>query len=515
MEKAGYKSISFIVLAVAILLVASSNVQSQVPKQPNIVIVLADDLGYSDIGAYGSEIETPNLDKLAQNGIRFTQMHNTSKCFPSRAVLLTGIYAQQSDMHDRPGAFHNSVMIGEVLKQAGYRTLFVGKHHSTDNPYHWGFDHYRGLMDGAANYFNPGLQHQGESMPAQKRYGERVFAFDGDTVQPYTPPKEYYATDSWTDWSLELLDKYKNEEKPFMLYLAYQAPHDPLQAPEESIQKYEGVYEKGYEAIARDRYQRQQEMGLVDERYPRSEPTYPEWESLSDSAKADQVRRMQVYAGMIDRMDKNIGRIINRIKTMGEWENTLFIFASDNGASAEVVNIGDGPIGSMTRWASLKEDWANVANTPFRYFKNYSYAGGTVTPFIAHWPAVIKQGGAINHSLTHFIDIMPTLTDITGARYPQKYKGEKVHPMQGVSLLPLLKGKTIEREEPLFFDWSDGSAIRTDQWKLVREGTDWQLFDMQNDRTETNNVADKNPEVVDELDQRWQQWADQVDIERQ
>jgi arylsulfatase len=481
-------------------------------QPPNIILILADDLGYSDIGAYGSEIKTPNLDQLAQQGIRFTQMHNTSKCFPSRATLLTGLYAQQSDMHDRPEAFHNSVMFGEVIKGAGYRTLFVGKHHGTDNPYNWGFDHYRGLRDGAASYFNPGLQREGEPKPAQKRYGQRVFAFDGDTVQPYTPPNDYYSTDSWTDWSLELLDKYKDEKKPFLLYLAYQAPHDPLQAPEEAIQKYEGVYDKGYEAIAQARYNRQQQSGLLDDRYPRSEPTYPKWDTLSDSAKADQVRRMQVYAAMIDRMDQNIGRLIDRVKQMGEWDNTLFLFASDNGASAEEVSIGDGPIGSMTRWSSLKKDWANVANTPFRYYKNYSYEGGTITPFIAHWPEVIKEGGRVDHTLTHFIDLMPTLADITGAEYPQQYKGEQVHPMEGESLLPLFKGKEVKQGDPLFFSWSDGRAIRTDRWKLVREGEEWQLFDMQTDLTETNNIADQKPAVVDELKHKWQEWAKSVGI---
>ncbi|MCW9706597.1 arylsulfatase [Fodinibius salsisoli] len=512
----GINRIGILLLLFSYLLVACSSPPTEKAtdvSQPNIVLVLADDLGYSDIGAYGSEIKTPHLDKLAHNGIRFTQMHNTSKCFPSRATLLTGIYAQQSNMHDRPETFHNSVMIGEVLKRAGYRTMFVGKHHGTDNPYNWGFDHYRGLRDGAANYFNPGLQREGEPMPAQKRYGERVFAFDGDIEQPFTPSVDYYSTESWTDWSLDLLNEYKDEEKPFLLYLAYQAPHDPLQAPEEAINKYEGVYDKGYEAIAQARYKRQQESGLLNDRYPRSEPTYLKWNTLSDSAQADQVRRMQVYAAMIDRMDQNIGRLIDQIQQMGEWENTLFLFASDNGASAEVVSIGDGPIGSMTRWSSLKEDWANVANTPFRYYKNYSYEGGTATPFIVHWPAVITQSGSVNRTPAHFIDLMPTLIDITGESYPDEYKGEQVHPMEGISLLPLFKGEAIEREDPLFFNWSDGSAIRTDRWKLVREGEEWQLFDMQTDRTETNNMADEEPEVVSELKNKWREWADQVGIE--
>ncbi|MFH5832724.1 arylsulfatase [Halalkalibaculum sp. DA384] len=476
---------------------------------PNIVLVLADDLGYSDIGAYGSEISTPNLDRLAENGIRFTRMHNTSKCFPSRAVLLTGLYAQQSGMHEQPEDFHHSVMFGEVLKRAGYRTLFVGKHHGTDNPHEWGFDHYWGLRDGAANYFNPGEQRPSDpGPPAQKEWAyPRTFAFDDSLVAPFTPSEDYYGTDSWTDWSIELLGQYEEEEKPFLLYLSYQAPHDPLQAPEESVRKYEGVYENGYEAIAQARYERQIEMGLLDDRYPRSEPEYPQWEELSDSARADQVRRMQVYAGMIDRMDQNIGRLIETIKAMGEWENTLFMFASDNGASAEVVQIGEGPIGSLTRWASLKEDWANVANTPFRKYKNYSHEGGTATPFIVHWPEVIADGGAVNHTLTHFIDLMPTLIDITGAEYPERYKGEEVYPLAGVSMRPLFEGGNIERESPLYYDWGEGSAIQTEEWKLVRWGSEWELYDMQNDRTETTNLAGEHPEITRELKQKWREWS--------
>ncbi|MDX1637903.1 MAG: arylsulfatase [Balneolaceae bacterium] len=483
---------------------------------PNIVFILADDLGYSDIGAYGSEIETPNLDRLAENGMRFTRMHNTSKCFPSRAVLLTGLYAQQSDMHDSPDEFHNAVMFGEVLRQAGYRTLFVGKHHGTENPYEWGFDHYRGLRDGAANYFNPGEQRPTDpGKPAQKEWAyPRTFVFDDSLLAPYTPPEDYYGTDTWTDWSIDLLRRYENEEKPFLLYLSYQAPHDPLQAPEESINKYEGVYEKGYEAIAEARYERQLQMGLLDERYPRSEPEYPEWSSLSDSAKADQVRRMQVYAGMIDRMDQNIGRLIDHIKETGEWENTLFMFASDNGASAEVVKIGEGPIGSVTRWASLKQDWANVANTPFRKYKNYSYEGGTATPFIVHWPKVITGGGRVDHTLSHFIDIMPTLMDVAGARshYPAEYRGERVPGVEGISLLPLFSGRKIEREAPLYFDWADGSAIQNEQWKLVRWGSEWELYDMQSDRTETTDLIEKHPEVAEHLQKEWQNWAEEMGI---
>ncbi|SMO73600.1 arylsulfatase [Fodinibius sediminis] len=478
-------------------------------EKPNIVFILADDLGYSDIGAYGSEINTPNLDRLAKNGIRFTQMHNTSKCFPSRAVLLTGQYAQQVGMDEAPEDFEQAVMFGEVLSRAGYTTIFVGKHHSTDNPYEWGFDHYWGLRDGAANYFNPGEQRPGDpGPPAQKpQLYPRTFAFDDSLAEPYTPPMDYYSTDTWTDWALQLLGRYEKEDRPFMLYLAYQAPHDPLQAPKEEIAKYEGVYEKGYEAIARARYERQRRMGLLDERYPRSEPVHRSWESLDDSTKEDQVRRMQVYAAMIDRLDQNIGRLLEYLEDRGELNNTLLLFASDNGASAEIVRIGEGPIGSMTRWASLQEDWANVANTPFRMYKNYSHEGGTATPFIAHWPDGITETGQVNHSLLHFIDIMPTLIEVSGGKYPEHYRGEALPQLAGKSLVPLFTGDSLEREKPLFYEWRDGSAVHTSDWKLVRWQEQWELYNRKNDRSETTNVADQHPEIVKELSEQWQQWV--------
>ncbi len=480
-------------------------------KKPNIIIVLADDMGFSDIGAYGAtKIQTPNLDELAENGMRMTQMHNTSKSFPSRACLLTGQYAQKCDMHAPPRSFHNAVMFGEVLKHAGYRTLFVGKHHSLDNPYDWGFDHYRGLRDGASNYFNHGEQRPGEEKPAQKT--SRPFCFDDTCMKPYTPPKDYYATTTWTDWAIELLDQYKDEDKPFCLYLSYTAPHDPLHAPEEAIQKYKGAFDEGFDAISKARYEKQRKMGLLDDRYPLSAPTHSKWEKLSDSAKKDQARRMEVYAAMIDIMDQNIGRVIDKIKSSGKWENTIFMFASDNGASAESVVIGHGEIGSMTRWSSLKEDWANVANTPFRFYKNYSHEGGTCTPFIVHWPGIIEKG-SINHTQAHFIDIMPTFMDIAGTNwYPETYKEEEVYPVDGISLLPLFKGGTIEREKPLYFDWRNGSAILNENYKLVRWKDEWELFDMQTDKTETINLVNKKPGVFKTMKKQWMEWAVEVGI---
>jgi len=501
----------FFVVGIGLFLPActSTSDSETVAERPNVVFILADDLGYSDISPYGSEIETPHLQRLAEGGMRFTMMHNTSKCFPSRAELLTGTYAQQSHMHDEPGSFENSVMMGEVLNQAGYRTLFVGKHHSTDNPTNWGFDHYRGLRDGAANYFNPGEKRPSDpGEPAQKDWAyPRTFVFDDSVASPFTPEKGYYSTDTWTDWSLDLLRRYEQEENPFFLYLSYQAPHDPLQAPQETIEKYEGRYNEGYSAIREARYERLVKSGLIDEQtFPLSEPTHREWDALSAEEKEDQARRMEVYAAMIDRMDQNIGRLLDYLREQGELDNTLIMFASDNGASAEVVKIGEGPIGSVTRWASLKEDWANVANTPFRYYKNYSYEGGVATPFIVHWPGVVESG-ATTHYVSKFTDIMPTLIDVAGGVYPDTYKGDSVVAMQGRSLLPIIKGQQGQREEPIFNKWAEGRSVYRDGWKLIQQGDeDWELYNLREDRTEITDLADERPSLVEDLSSTWQEW---------
>jgi arylsulfatase len=484
------------------------------PERPNIVFILADDLGYSDISPYGSEIETPHLQRMAEEGMRFTLMHNTSKCFPSRAELLTGTYAQQASMHDNPGRFENSVMVGEVLQQVGYRTIYIGKHHGTDNPYEWGFDHYWGLRDGAANYFNPGEKRASDpGKPAQKAgHFPRTFVFDDSTVAPYTPEKDYYSTDTWTDWALELLGKYEDEQNPFFLYLSYQAPHDPLQAPWETIAKYQGVYDEGYAAIREARYDRLIELGLLDEdTYPLSEPTHHDWESLTAEERKDQARRMEVYAAMIDRLDQNIGRVIDDLERRGELENTLIMFASDNGASAEVVQIGHGSIGSITRWASLGEDWANVGNTPFRYYKNSSYQGGVATPFIVYWPEVVEPGSTTEY-VSKFTDIMPTLIDITGASYPDQYRGNPVVEMQGRSLLPVFQGEQRQREGPIFNKWADERSVYRDGWKLIQRGnSDWELYDLREDRSETTDRAEEHPALVEELSRIWKKWYDSTE----
>ena len=324
-------------IAIALLAFVATAFSNQ---RPNIIFILVDDMGYSDIGCYGGEVNTPNLDRLAENGLRFTSMYNTSKCFPSRACLLTGVYAQQCNMSEKSnGGIKNAITLANLLKSDGYRTLAVGKHHSSKSLYNLGFDHFSGFHYGAggkscANHFNPGKQRTGEGVPARKKGENRIYCFDDKKVTPYYTPKEkdWYTTDYFTKWAIDFLEEYKTEDKPYFLYVSYTAPHDPLHAWPEDIAKYDGVYEAGYEAIRNARFKRQQGMGLFGRPDVQlSEATHRPWTSLTAEEKKDQARRMQVYAAMIDRVDQNIGKLLAKVKELGEEENTLIMFASDNG----------------------------------------------------------------------------------------------------------------------------------------------------------------------------------------
>ena len=481
--------------------------------RPNIILILADDLGLSDIGCYGSEIKTPNLDRLAESGLRFQYFANTSKSFPSRACLLTGVYAQDcgyDNTFNQP--IQNAVTIGEVLRSAGYLTLWSGKHHGAENPVYRGFDRYYGLKDGACNYFNPGAQREGEELPAQKSR-TREWCIDSILYKPYTPQhKDFYTTDYFTNYALNWLEEYKEDKKPFFLYLAYNAPHDPLMAWPSDIDKYKGLYDEGYEVIRHKRYEKQQKIGLINQNYTLTEPTHVLWESLSESQKKEEAAKMEVYAAMIDRMDQNIGRIIDKLHETGKEKNTLIIFVSDNGASAEMVNLKDdddnAPIGSMTRWVSLGKEWANVGNTPFRLYKNYSYQGGINTPCIAWWPTVIKSG-TFSDFPGHFVDFMATFLDISGAKYPEVYNGQKITPCRGESLLDIFRGKEIKRMNPLYWEWKQGRAVRKGDWKIVKHGHDnpWELYNLRNDPTEMNDLSKEKPDIVSELDDLFNKWV--------
>ena len=483
------------------------------PEKPNIIMILADDMGYSDLGCYGSEINTPNLNQLAQNGMRFTQMHNTSKSFPSRACLLTGVYAQQNGMSEKPEKFINSISIGDLLKSAGYRTLFSGKNHSRTSLYNFGFDRVYEFFGGATNHFNPGIQREGELTPIFKG-GPDTWNIDDKSYRPYTPPKDFYSTDYFTKYAISYLDEYKNENKPFLLYLAFTAPHDPLMAWPEDIAKYRGKYKTGYKTIRDARYKRMLELGMVDPTMKLSDQTAKNWDSLSDEEKDREDLRMSIYAAMIDRIDQNIGKLLKKLKETGKLDNTLILFASDNGSCAENyekkigTKNGKGEMGTLAYWASVGQDWANVNNTPYRFFKNDSYEGGICTPFIAWWPKTIQQKGSVNNQLLHFVDIMATFKDLTGATYPTNFRNQEIVPMQGESFLPALKGQTLkERQKPIFWQWAKGKAIRVGNWKAVYIKGFWSLYDMKTDRNETADLKEKYPEKFQELVKLYDEWA--------
>ncbi|MCG8442855.1 MAG: sulfatase-like hydrolase/transferase [Caulobacterales bacterium] len=493
------------------------------PARPNIVLILADDLGWSDLGSYGGEIATPHLDALAAGGLRFTNFHSAAKCFPSRAALLTGLYPQQVGMAERAkAAMTAGVTVAERLGASGYRTYMVGKHHGTDHPMEFGFDRYWGLRDGASNHFNPGARRPGEPAPAQKRPGGRVWCDGLECTTSFNPDDpDFYTTDAYTDRALAFLADHESEA-PFFLYLSYQAPHDPLQAWPADIANYEGRYGEGYAAVAQARRARQEEAGLIDARFPEATPTHRDWSALSPEERADQERRMAVYAAMIDRLDQNVGRLIAALRARGALNDTLILFMSDNGASAELV-LRDGreighehPVGAAARWASLGADWANVSNTPFRYWKNSSYAGGTASPLIAYWPEGIAEPGRFVGDLSHFIDIAPTLAALAGASDAPSLGDDRQPPLEGVDISGAFRGAAVARAAPLFHRWAygggNGRYAHDGRWKLVAYNhtdgaeTPWALYDTSRDRTETVDVADAHPDVVERLSNLYEAW---------
>ena len=517
-------------------------------------------MGWSDVGAFGGEIETPHIDRLAAGGLRFTQFHTTAKCFPSRAALLTGRYPEQVGMAESPtGVIGDSVTIAQALGAAGYRTLMVGKHHGGDHPLDLGFERYAGLRGGASNHFNPGVAARpGEPEPARKTYMApkgRWWCFDRECVQGYAPQrKDFHTTDAYTDWALDFLQQHSGDASPFFLYLAYQAPHDPLQAWPADIARYLARYDAGYGAIADARYRRMLETGLIDGRYPRSTPTFGDWTSLTPSERTEEVRRMAVYAAMIDQVDRNLGRLIAHLQGSGEVNRTMILFTSDNGASAEFVpaETGEGeigeqhPIGSVGRWATLGAHWANVSNTPFRFYKNHPFEGGAASPLIVHWPDGIRAPGRVVAANAHLIDLFPTLLSVTGASRAGAADLLAANPrLEGIDLSAYFQSsEAIPRAQPVFQRWGLGRSVRTDRWKLLSQGTadasglqrflrwraqqaaasepstppapppvehgDWQLYDMNVDRTETTDVAKRHPQVVARLSAAYDQWLRRV-----
>jgi arylsulfatase A-like enzyme len=512
-------------------------------ERPNIVLILADDMGFSDIGCYGSEIQTPNMDRLAANGIRFTQTYNCARCCPSRASLLTGLYPHQAGVGHMvrnlgvpayQGYLRDDcVTIAEVLSAGGYRTLLSGKWHvgglyPRNDPSSWqvgdperpippdrGFDDWYGTPAGAGSYFNP--------KPLFRNYA---------IIEP--EEEDYYYTDAVTDNAVRMIDKAATSSRPFFLHVSYTAPHWPLHAPQADIARYEGKYRAGWDAVRTARHEELKGMGILDSQWPISprDENAPPWTDVQHRDWED--RRMAVYAAQIDRMDQGIGRIMAKLRETGLEQDTLIIILSDNGGCAELlreegqkarewpttrdgepVKFGNLPAlmpGGPATYQSYDLPWANASNTPFRLYKHWVHEGGIATPMIAYWPEVIAES-RINHDLTHVIDLTATFLDVAGVAYPHEYNGRAIQPLEGESILPVLRGEPWRRERPLLWEHEGNRAVRDGRWKLVSQYPGrWELYDMVKDRTELNDLAAKNEPQTKKMEAMYEEWAERCGV---
>jgi arylsulfatase len=550
-------------IAVLVIFVQSLYKQALLaePKgAPNIILMMADDMGYSDIGCYGGEIDTPNLNNLAANGLRFTQFYNTGRCCPTRACLLTGVYPHQAGvghmMNDRGydgyrGDLNKqTVTIAEVLKQAGYATYISGKWHVTkhtanDGPkFNWpqqrGFDRFYGTIHGAGSFYDPNSLTRGN---------EWVSPYNDPNYKPDT----FYYTDAIADNATMFIDEHyeAQSDKPFFMYVAFTAAHWPMHALPEDIAKYKGMYDEGYGAIRKARYERMRKMGLIKPEWKLS-PQAWEWGHVEQEKW--EIRCMEVYAAMVDRMDQGIGRIVQTLKNHDQLDNTLILFFQDNGGCAEALGrkprnnlltrpdkptlepmkpsdfqtdmipkqtrdgyptvLGPGVMpGPDGTYIAYGEGWANTSNTPFRLYKHYVHEGGISTPLIAHWPKKITRHGEFEHTPSHLIDLMATSVDVSSAEYPKEFNGETIKPMEGRSLVPAFEGGRVEREA-IYWEHEGNRAIRVDNWKLVARGKngEWELYDIDHDRSEMNNLAVEQPARVEQMAEMWQKWAERANV---
>ena len=500
--------------------------QAQETK-PNIVVFLVDDMGWSDLGCYGSELKTPNLDALAKGGVRFTQFYNGARCCSTRAALLTGLYAHQAgvghmteEARDENGNVHpgyaghlndTSVTMAEVLGSAGYFTAMTGKWHVGQNhgvkPEDRGFQ--RTLTAAAGGFYFPDSKNT------------RIFHNGKDVGRNDDPlPKDWYASDLWPEFGLKFVDEALAEKKPFFLYTAFNAPHFPLQAPQEDIARWRGKFKAGWDRLREERYRRQIGEGLIDPKWPLSPrpAEVPAWDSLTDAEKDRYDHLMAIYAAVMERMDKGVGTLVEGLRKRGQLDNTLILFMSDNGGNAEAgvrgrsegANLGDAKSDVF-----IGQTWATLNNTPFVRYKHYTDEGGISTPLIAHWPAVIGGGrkGRIEKQPGHLIDVMATVVDISGATYPAEFKGKTITPKEGVSLLPAFKGEKIARTQPIFWEHEGNRAVREGDMKLVAlENKPWRLYDLANDRSEQHDLAAQKPELVKDLSSKWDTWAARANV---
>ena len=489
--------------------------------KPNIVIILADDMGYSDIGCYGGEIDTPHLDALAANGLRFTNFYNAGRCCPTRASLLTGLYSHQSgigQMVQNEGVpsyqgYLNDrcVTLAEALRPAGYATLMVGKWHVGSEPGRWpldrGFDRFWGTPKGGGVYFKETLRLR----------PEQIFVED---AEPIDPPDDLYVTNTFTDRAMAFIDHaVQREKKPFFLYLAHIAPHWPLQAKPEEITKYSGRYDIGWDEVRARRFERQKQIGIVPTKavLSKRDPQAKPWSEIPQAHKKELARRMEIYAAQVDAIDRNVGRLVAKLKQLGQFDNTVILFLSDNGCSSEGGpggfdrGIKGATMGTALSYTSTGLEWANAGNTPFLKYKIDTFEGGIATPLVVHGPESFLPRGKIRHDVTHIIDIMPTVLEIAGAEYPAEFKGKAIQPMEGLSLKTVFQGGALP-ERPLFWEHQRNAAVRDGVWKAVRPGrsAEWQLFQLAADRTESKNLAAAHPERLEALARLWDDWARRV-----
>jgi arylsulfatase A-like enzyme len=512
-------------VAVALsLVVGTPLLQAAAPARPNLVLILADDLGYSDIGCFGSEIATPNLDRLARNGVALTQCYNQARCCPTRSVLMTGRYPHQvgiGEMIDGYAAAArtaanspsyqdhlspNTPTVAELLRAAGYRTLMAGKWHLGKRPEEWpvrrGFDRSFVQINGAMNYYG-GNSGNGPRDP---------MALDD---QPYTPPHDgFYSTDAFADHAIEFLDEAVKTSpgKPFFLYLPFNASHWPLQAPDAEIEKYHGKYDQGWQAVRQQRLDRMVQLGILSKGQgmaPMDQGNNKPWDQLTDEQRQQWARRMEVYAAQTEHMDRAIGRVLDTLKRLGVEENTLVIFLSDNGGAAEDPNKGNksAPIGSRDSFRGYARPWATVSNTPWRRHKVSAYEGGISTPLLARWPAGIpaESRGKLVREPAHVLDLLPTFLELARTNYPVK---DTVKP-EGESILTMLKGGSGNANRTLCWEHEGNRAIRKGNWKLVAlgPGQPWELYNIAADRIESHDLAAERPEVVKELTAEYNRWA--------
>jgi arylsulfatase A-like enzyme len=517
--------------------------QSKTGRRPNILLILADDMGFSDLGATGSEIRTPNIDGIARRGKLFSSLYNCGRCCPTRASLLTWLYPHKAGV-GHMGANLGSVAyqghlrndagtIAELLRPAGYRTLMAGKWHVAGDfwarlvdtwrvgdvehptPRQRGFDRFYGIIDGTINYFSP------------------WYIMENDRKVEVSPT-DFYFTDAITDKAIAMIGESVRDEKPFFMYLAHCAPHWPLQAHPEDIARYEGAYRNGWDATRTARHEEMLARGVLKHRWAISprDADAPAWTNTPH--REWEARRMGVYAAMIDRMDQQIGRVLDALRRFGQYDDTLVLFLSDNGGCAELmredgwakfypditndgkkITLGNRPDilpGSSQTYMSYELPWANVSNTPFRLFKHWVHEGGIATPLLVQWPARFASGG-VAHQPCHVVDILPTILEVAGAAYPSELGGHPLQSLDGESLLPLMEGHRWTRARPIFWEHEGNAAVREENFKLVRKfNQPWELYDMEVDRTELHDLSHGNRRIMGRLLAEYEKWAESVGV---